>query len=886
MKYHTLAILHILIFFNPAYTYADTYFGNNLISTNTILLKNKSPYVFNENITVAPSTTLTIEQGVTLIFNQGSLFVNRGTLIGTGFNIVSKQQNYNFLIQCNSCSMDINTVTVNGIPRSVVSAWNGSTVKIDTINIDFNAPSQNTVGIQVFNNTVLNVSNSSFTRLTKAFDVFSFSTTSITNSFFTYNNHAIYTFDSDVDVHESDFEYNHIAIEFFANLEVFPVVDAHNNWWGKGNPPPVYRDDISQVKPEDINALVGVVIYDPWSLESHKRKDIATGTSNVLFLPGLMGSRLYKKDIFENQLWEPNRNSDVKKLFLDATGKSILSNVYTRDIISKTNITQGILDQAIYKDFTVYMDALVKTKIINTWKAAPYDWRYSPDTILTQGIVTGDGKNNTTMNLVAEVVLLAKNSKSKKVTIITHSNGGLVGKQLMIELKKQKLDTLVDKIIFVAMPEYGTPQAVTSLLYGHEQSIAGGLILHAATAQDLGINMPSAYTLLPSSMYFTDGKSVPIDGVELKNTLDLYSVLKAKGNINQDLLAKAGTLREAIDTWQPSSSTVVYQIVGTGLLTVSGIMKDSTGKSLPLYSSSGDGSVQDMYSITNAKFNRTGKIFITDLHGSKFKHTSIMNFTGTMKYIDLILRKNTQEATYIPSGNYPVYPDVFTLFTLSASTTVLPQKTIHMKKETGKDTLNHNPIYQFDFSSVQNSESRFDLFDKNIQYVTQGVVEELKITDSKNDIFNLQIYTKSVEGIKEVMYEDIQLFQDSVLSLDMTETNPNSYIEIGLPLLHKKLQILPTSSGSNTAPTQDLVSKITAIKNGIQTSNITGYIKNRYIRRLDVIQKKNDESAYVSLRKSIEAGIQAIDTFANNQILRRKYARLKQEYVYIVHLLK
>ncbi len=58
--------------------------------------------------------------------------------------------------------------------------------------------------------------------------------------------------------------------------------------------------------------------------------------SNVMFLPGIMGSRLYWTDPScilincENKLWIPNRNDDVEDLYM-ATGTSLLSNIYTKE---------------------------------------------------------------------------------------------------------------------------------------------------------------------------------------------------------------------------------------------------------------------------------------------------------------------------------------------------------------------------------------------------------------------------------------------------------------------------------------------------------------------------------------------------------------------------
>ncbi|MES2623361.1 MAG: right-handed parallel beta-helix repeat-containing protein, partial [Patescibacteria group bacterium] len=365
---------------------ADTSIPSGLISKDTILLKSKSPYVLSGMTTVKQGIKFSIESGVKIVFNGGGLFLNKSNLTGKSFTIESKSFGNNALITCDGCSIDLQGVQVEGSPQSFISAWNHSAVVLAEVEINFAGNSQNTTGIQVFNNSTLIVSDSIFSRLHKAIELFNNSTSTITNSYFAYNMHGIYAFNSDMHISQNDFENNRIAIEYFSNDGFDHRVDARDNWWGNKDAP-IQKEYASNVLQEDMNVLVGEIEYTPWSLMPHKLKK-EEGSSNILFLPGLMGSRLYKKDTFENQLWEPNRNKDVRNLFLTPLGKSMQSGIYTRDIIDKTNIVGGVtnLDQNLYKDFMVHMNSLVKNKTIQAWKSAPYDWRYSADTILEDGI--------------------------------------------------------------------------------------------------------------------------------------------------------------------------------------------------------------------------------------------------------------------------------------------------------------------------------------------------------------------------------------------------------------------------------------------------------------------------------------------------------------------
>ena len=88
----------------------------------------------------------------------------------------------------------------------------------------------------------------------------------------------------------------------------------------------------------------------------------------------------------------------------------------------------------------------------------PYDWRLTPDQILDKGAEVAPGKISylvatSSPYIIQELKRLAATSKTKKVTIIAHSNGGLVTKRLIEKLGVDAA-TLVDKVIFVAVPQW------------------------------------------------------------------------------------------------------------------------------------------------------------------------------------------------------------------------------------------------------------------------------------------------------------------------------------------------------------------------------------------------------------------------------------------------
>lgn len=322
------------------------------------------------------------------------------------------------------------------------------------------------------------------------------------------------------------------------------------------------------------------------------------GSSNILFIPGIQASRLYKKHKYdEDQLWEPtNRNEDVKDLYMDGNGKSINKNIYTKEVIDEA---YGL---NIYKGFMKFLDEIKEDKTINEWEALPYDWRYSPDTIIENGILVED---EFVIDPVLKLESLAANSKNGKVAIVSHSNGGIFAKLLIDELKSRGKDHLIEKVVFVATPQAGTPKTLAGLLHGDELSMAWGIILDKKTARGLGENMTSAYNLLPSQKYFEMIETPVIEFSEevediydfqkiYGEKIDNYSEMKSfllgddgKRNdpsfsdtdspnvLSKALFSKTESLHSRIDNWSAPEGMEVIQIAGWGLDTISGIKYDN-----------------------------------------------------------------------------------------------------------------------------------------------------------------------------------------------------------------------------------------------------------------------------------------------------------------------
>lgn len=339
---------------------------------------------------------------------------------------------------------------------------------------------------------------------------------------------------------------------------------------------------------------------------------IAAGNcvSNVLFLPGIESSRLYRPDYNggADELWEPNIDSDVKDLYMNADGTSTRFDVYAkeRDVIDE--LPNGA---NIYKSFIAKMDGLKTSGTITDWEPIAYDWRLSLDDILAYGnnvqgriYYSGDLRATSTPYITQELKRLATTSKTGKVTIVAHSNGGLLAKRLTELLGATESARLIDKMIFVAVPQAGTPAAVAAGLHGYGQDKVLGLIISKNSARTLANDAPMEYQLLPSAQYFTyvDDPVITFDtaltdwvaryGESIHSQERLKAFLTDSfgrvdpqtGDSNQPiqanstLLSSAETLHTSLDSWTPPAGVPLTQIAGWGVpKTVEGITYKKKG---------------------------------------------------------------------------------------------------------------------------------------------------------------------------------------------------------------------------------------------------------------------------------------------------------------------
>ncbi|MBM3272433.1 hypothetical protein FJY94_04125, partial [Candidatus Kaiserbacteria bacterium] len=320
--------------------------------------------------------------------------------------------------------------------------------------------------------------------------------------------------------------------------------------------------------------------------------------SSVLFLPGIEASRLYDTDNGETRLWEPGSDADAMQLAMTSSGTSVRQDIYTRDVLDEAYLPE--VGPNVYKSFIADMNGLKAAGKIADWEAAPYDWRLSLDDILSHGELLGGNISYLTATdtpyIEQELRRLAAGSRTGKVTIVAHSNGGLVAKALMQRLGASTTAALVDKVILVASPQIGTPQAVGALLHGYEQGLPKDwlpFLLTPETARNMAQSMPGVYGLLPSFDYFTYVNDPVIEfddssllapwrtayGDKIHSTerlaafmtdaarpdLPVAETIKDPAVVNPVLLSDASAMHQAgIDQWSPPAGVHVIEVAGWG----------------------------------------------------------------------------------------------------------------------------------------------------------------------------------------------------------------------------------------------------------------------------------------------------------------------------------
>ncbi|MDR3642603.1 MAG: hypothetical protein P4L74_03195 [Candidatus Doudnabacteria bacterium] len=224
----------------------------------------------------------------------------------------------------------------------------------------------------------------------------------------------------------------------------------------------------------------------------------------VLIVPGILGTKIVKQS---EVLWPDvvrmaaplGDDSFMDPLILNPDGSPLDTSVAMPDILREPypgeHFYDGIIQSFIDQGYVENKDLFV----------FPYDWRQDIFKTAYNEEEQGLSLDKRT-DLAGKIDQILSNTGADKVDIIAHSQGGLVTKRLLFE--KPSYQDKIRKLVLVGVPNFGSPQTAKTLLYGDNMGIIfkkNGINLGQLNPEELkkmGLNMPSAYELLPSPSYF------------------------------------------------------------------------------------------------------------------------------------------------------------------------------------------------------------------------------------------------------------------------------------------------------------------------------------------------------------------------------------------------
>ena len=259
--------------------------------------------------------------------------------------------------------------------------------------------------------------------------------------------------------------------------------------------------------------------------------------SNVIFLPGIEGSRLYRKPDDPERVWEPGPTtlgclSDTRFEHLTPLpdGRSA-EQIFTRADSSGGTNDHGVVARAlecdvfgsklggqkIYADLIEFLDALLPSRGTGArWAAFPYDWRFPC------GFEGGADCPSPVDQLAALARDLSSRSDTQKVTLVAHSLGGFLAKQLVL---REDMKDKIDNVILVASPQLGMPSALEPMLFGRQYPMTSAsgfwgwldpFRLRPSSVVDAVTKMNATYLGVPGDEFFrkdvADGPFVRFDG--------------------------------------------------------------------------------------------------------------------------------------------------------------------------------------------------------------------------------------------------------------------------------------------------------------------------------------------------------------------------------------
>ncbi len=685
---------------------------------------------------------------------------------------------------------------------------------------------------------------------------------SVEGSLIENNQHGLFVIDdANISVEQSKIANNNIGIEtFFATK----LVSAKNNYWGKQSGP--YNATSNPLGEGD--RVSDFVDFNPW-LTSDPLSGEKGCCSSVIFLPGIKGSVLEKVNVTKenDRLWPPAMfSNDVIQLEINENGTS-----------KYPIVVDGIIDTfyktKVYSEFSEFMDNLstidenTGTSTIKEWLPLAYDWRFSPEKIINDGIQT---KSDGRIDVIERLEELAQNSNTGKVSIVAHSMGGLLGKEIIKKMEELGKSHLIESFVMVGTPQLGTPQAIGSLLHGDGESIVGGMIASKYDMREVGQNMQSAFNLLPSELYF-ERVSDPVMrfnnkagftedwrnywGDSISNYFDFTEFLSGEGVVREepsstevlkpeilrsDLLEHSKNLHAFYDEYKMPSSIRVVQVAGWGIPTLKGIEYKNHHRSPSyeaLFTKEGDSTVV----YPSAVLPDLGEVYYLNLVDYNKKsslntqHGNILSAGPTQKIIRCLVKNNQIENIDYVSNYKPQISDLGEQLLVSTHSPVILGAYDGDGNFTGVEPNQDLSLGFLQIKEEIPGSSFIALGDSQYVFLPKEGTYDFVFSGTGNGEVTVEI-KNFVDDAPELI--------TSFTDIPVTETSQASFVVEASEPLKTKIQIDEDGDGEidslilpdNTNPS--LSDLLQILKDKISSLNIKDKIKKNLLKRINNLEKK------------------------------------------------
>lgn len=290
----------------------------------------------------------------------------------------------------------------------------------------------------------------------------------------------------------------------------------------------------------------------------------ATTNKAIIIVPGVLGSKLYRKDTWE-QVWPGSNNI----LYLNENGTAASSNVVASPYPDYgTQDTYATLYSSLESAFGQQFDIIFFN----------YDWRLS--------------------NEDSALKLQTIASQYNQVVFVAHSMGGLVVSKYLTLSTANRSRTA--GLITLGTPFAGAAKCINVMETGDLIKYAG-IYLYTNTVKEICKNSNAAYQLLPNAYYYSKTSAYPVsvNGVSYTSILPLQNTTwgKTSSGIAKTQFETATYFHsyllngngEHVKNW---SDVNCYTIAGSGVDTISTVNLTSNYNVSGLtYSNSGDGTV-------------------------------------------------------------------------------------------------------------------------------------------------------------------------------------------------------------------------------------------------------------------------------------------------------